>query len=88
MGPVKHWGLDLKANQINVNSTMETNIPGVYAAGDVTTYPGKLKLIATGVGEAAIAVNAAKHRVDPTQRLQPAHSTTLFEKKPHGTAVV
>ena len=40
------------------------------------------KLIATGVGEAAIAVNAAKHYIDPTQRLQPVHSTTLFEKKP------
>jgi len=81
MGPVKQWGLELKANSILVNSRMETNIPGVYAAGDVATYPGKLKLIATGVGEAAIAVNAAKHHIDPTQREQPVHSTTLFEKK-------
>ena len=81
MGPVKNWGLDLKANSILVNSKMETNLEGVYAAGDVATYDGKIKLIATGVGEAAIAVNAAKHYIDPTQRLQPVHSTTLFEKK-------
>lgn len=86
MGPVKHWGLELKANSIIVNSKMETNIAGVYAAGDVATYEGKIKLIATGVGEAAIAVNAAKHFIDPTQRLQPVHSTTLFEKKAHGHA--
>lgn len=86
MGPVKNWGLNLKANQIFVNSCMETNLPGVYAAGDVATYEGKIKLIATGVGEAAIAVNAAKHYIDPTQRLQPVHSTTLFEKKPPGHA--
>jgi thioredoxin reductase (NADPH) len=82
MGPVKNWGLELKANSILVNSKMETNIPGVYAAGDVASYEGKIKLIATGVGEAAIAVNAAKHLIDPSQRLQPVHSTTLFEKKP------
>lgn len=81
VGPVKNWGLELKGNSIVVNSRMETNIPGVYAAGDIATFPGKLKLIATGVGEAAIAVNAAKHYIDPTQREQPAHSTSLFEKK-------
>lgn len=81
IGPIRNWGLELKANQILVNSRMETNIPGVYAAGDVATYPGKLKLIATGTAEAAIAVNAAKHAIDPTQREQPVHSTTLFEKK-------
>lgn len=81
IGPIKNWGLELKGNYIQVNSRMETNIPGVYAAGDITTFPGKLKLIATGVGEAAIAVNAAKHYIDPTQREQPVHSTTLFEKK-------
>jgi ferredoxin/flavodoxin---NADP+ reductase len=81
LGPVKTWGLELKGHSIVVNSRMETNISGVYAAGDVATFPGKLKLIATGVGEAAIAVNAAKHHIDPTQREQPVHSTSLFEKK-------
>ncbi|MBM3460121.1 MAG: NAD(P)/FAD-dependent oxidoreductase, partial [Armatimonadetes bacterium] len=56
VGPVKNWGLELDGNTIRVNSRMETNLPGVYAAGDVVSYDGKLKLIATGVAEAAIAV--------------------------------
>ena len=45
--------------------TMETNRPGIFAAGDITTYPGKLKLIATGVAEACIAVNHAVHFINP-----------------------
>lgn len=81
MGPVKNWGLDLRGNCIFVNSHMETNRPGVFAAGDVTTYDGKIKLIATATSEAAIAVNAAKQRIDPTQRMQPGHSSSLYESK-------
>lgn len=80
MGPVKNWGLDLQAQSIRVNSQMETNRPGIFAAGDVTTYSGKIKLIATATSEAAIAVNAAKQRIDPTQRMQPAHSSSMFDK--------
>jgi thioredoxin reductase len=80
MGPVKNWELELQGQAIKVNSHMETNRPGIYAAGDVTTYDGKLKLIATAASEAAIAVNAAKQRIDPTQRMQPAHSSSLYEK--------
>jgi thioredoxin reductase (NADPH) len=57
---------------------MMTNIEGVFAAGDVATYPGKIKLIATGVAEAAIAVNQAKVFIDPTARLQPAFSSTTM----------
>ncbi len=82
MGPVKNWGLELQGHHIRVNSMMETNIPGVYAAGDVTIYDGKIKLIATATSEASIAVNAAKHRIDPSQRLQPVHSSSLYETKP------
>lgn len=82
MGPVKNWGLELQGNHIKVNSMMETNIPGVYAAGDVTMYDGKIKLIATATSEASIAVNAAKRRLDPSQRLQPVHSSSLYESKP------
>lgn len=81
IGPMKTWGIDLDHTGIIVNSSMETNIPGVYAAGDVTRFSGKLKLIATGVGEAAIAVNTAKHFIDPHQRVQPVHSSSLFEGK-------
>lgn len=77
LGPIKEWGLEIEKNDIVVNSKMETNIPGVYAAGDVATYPGKLKLIATGFGEAPTAVNNAKTYIDPKARLFPGHSTSM-----------
>lgn len=79
--PFDQWGLDYHGHHIHVNQRMETAVPGVFAAGDIVTYPGKLKLIATGVSEAAIAVNVAKSYIDPSQRVQPIHSSTLFEKK-------
>ncbi|KXH87224.1 NAD(P)/FAD-dependent oxidoreductase [Sporosarcina sp. HYO08] len=78
LGPLKEWGLEMDRNSIIVNSRMETNIEGIYAAGDVTTYDGKVKLIAVGLGEAPIAVNHAKAYVDPKARLQPLHSTSVF----------
>jgi thioredoxin reductase (NADPH) len=78
LGPIKDWGLDIEKNSISVNTKMETNIPGIYAAGDITTYPGKVKLIATGFGEGPTAVNNAKHYIDPKARIQPKHSTSMF----------
>ncbi|WP_210468671.1 NAD(P)/FAD-dependent oxidoreductase [Sporosarcina sp. 6E9] len=78
LGPLKEWGVDMDRNSIIVNSRMETNIEGIYAAGDVTTYDGKVKLIAVGLGEAPIAVNHAKAHIDPKARLQPLHSTSVF----------
>ena len=80
LGPIKEWGLEIERNSIVVNSKMETNIPGVYAAGDITTYEGKVKLIATGFGEAPTAVSNAKAYIDPTARLQPKHSTSMFDQ--------
>jgi thioredoxin reductase (NADPH) len=77
LGPVGTWGLELEKNSIRVSQLMETNIEGVYAAGDVTHYPGKLELIATGYGEAAIAVNNAVHYINPKARVSPGHSTNL-----------
>lgn len=59
---------------------MSTSIPGVYACGDITTYDGKVKLIATGSGEAPTAVNNALHYIDPEARRQPGHSTSFFPK--------
>jgi thioredoxin reductase len=56
LGPLAHIGLDLVGGEVPVRTTGETNLPGVYAAGDVATYPGKVKLIATGFGEVATAV--------------------------------
>ena len=77
LGPIKQWGLEIVHGGIKVNSRMETNLPGVYAAGDVARFDGKLKLIANGVGEAAIAVNHAKTRLDPSARTFPGHSSNL-----------
>ncbi|MCL6453203.1 MAG: NAD(P)/FAD-dependent oxidoreductase [Alicyclobacillus sp.] len=79
LGPLHDWGLTIENNEIVVNTRMETNIPGVYAAGDIVTYPGKVKLIATGFGEAPTAVNNAKTFIDPTARLFPGHSSNRKE---------
>lgn len=78
LGPIKNWGLEIEKNSIIVNSRMETNIEGIYGAGDVVTYDGKVKLIATGFGEATIAISSAKTFIDPKARQQPQHSTHLF----------
>ena len=77
IGPIKDWGVALQGNQVLVNERMETNLPGVYAAGDICAHGAKLKLIATGVGEVCIAVNYAKVRIDPTAKAFPGHSTNL-----------
>ena len=78
LGPLKDWGIEMDRNSIIVNPRMETNIEGVYAAGDVSTYDGKVKLIAVGLGEAPIAINHAKSYIDPKARVQPLHSTSIF----------
>lgn len=75
---LRSWGLESTRQAILVESDMRTSIPGVYACGDIATYDGKVKLIATGMGEAPTAVNNALHYVDPKNRRQPGHSTSLF----------
>lgn len=75
LGPLESWGLSLHRRAIEVDSTMRTNRPRVYAAGDIATYPGKVKLIATGFGEAATAVNNAAVELDPSAHLFPGHSS-------------
>src|SRR5205085_1768029 len=77
LGPLGDWGLTLDKDEIVVNSQMETGRDGLWAAGDITTYPGKLKLIATGFSEAAIAVNQAVHWVYPEKKVTPGHSSNL-----------
>ncbi|MEO2005845.1 MAG: NAD(P)/FAD-dependent oxidoreductase [Candidatus Poribacteria bacterium] len=77
IGPLKEWGLDLQKNSIVVDRHMETNRRGVFAAGDVAAYDGKLKLIATGVGEVCTAVNYAKNLIDPDSKLFPGHSSDM-----------
>jgi thioredoxin reductase len=75
LGPLAEWGLKLDRRHIVVDSTMATNLPRVFAAGDITEYPGKVRLIATGFGEAATAVNNAAVAIDPTAHLFPGHSS-------------
>jgi thioredoxin reductase len=75
LGPLASWGVHIEKKQIPVDSTMATNIPRVYAAGDITDYPGKLRLIATGFGEVATAVCNATVAIDPTAHLFPGHSS-------------
>ena len=84
LGALTQWGLTLEKEEIVVNSCMETGQPGIYAAGDVTTYPGKLKLIASGFGEAATAVNQAVHWIYPEKKVAPQHSSNmaLFGQSP------
>ena len=77
LGPLLEWQLNIEKDEILVTSTMETGRAGIYAAGDITTYPGKLKLIATGFGEAAIAVNQAVHWIYPEKKVTPGHSSNL-----------
>jgi thioredoxin reductase (NADPH) len=79
LGPLKTWGLELAKNQIVVDKiTMQTSIPGVFAAGDICSYPAKFKLIATGAAEAVTAVNHAVTVIDPGARLDPGHSTNIM----------
>ncbi|HKT06830.1 MAG TPA: NAD(P)/FAD-dependent oxidoreductase [Gemmatimonadaceae bacterium] len=77
IGPLAQWGLQVEKDEIVVNSTMETGRTGIWAAGDITTYPGKLKLIATGFSEAAIAVNQAVHWIYPDKKVAPGHSSNM-----------
>ena len=77
-GAIADWGLEIEKNSIVVNTKQETNIPGIYAAGDICTYDGKVDLIATGFGEGPTAVNNAKVYMDPDARVQPRHSTAMF----------
>jgi len=75
LGPLATWGLDLDHRAVVVDSRMRTSRARVYAAGDVCTYTGKVKLIATGFGEAATAVNNLAVDLDPSARVFPGHSS-------------
>ena len=84
LGPVANWGIDLKDNLIPVGTeTFETNIPGIFAVGDINTYPGKLKLILSGFHEVALMSQKAHRYVYPDKRLvfQYTTSSTSLQKK-------
>jgi thioredoxin reductase (NADPH) len=75
LGPLAEWGLTLDKRHILVDTKMGTNLPRVFAAGDISEYPGKVRLIAVGFGEAATAVNNAAVVIDPAAHLFPGHSS-------------
>jgi thioredoxin reductase len=75
IGPLETWGLDIVDRKVMVDTAMRTSVPGVYSAGDITEYAGKVRLIAVGFGEAATAVNNAATYLDPDQPLFPGHSS-------------
>ncbi len=84
LGPVADWGLELKDNLIPVDTAaFETNIPGIFAIGDINTYPGKLKLILSGFHEGALMAQQAYHYVYPDKKLvfQYTTSSTNLQKK-------
>ncbi|HLL67964.1 MAG TPA: NAD(P)/FAD-dependent oxidoreductase [Micromonosporaceae bacterium] len=75
LGPLTEWGLELDKRHIRVDTAMATNLTRVFAAGDISDYPGKVRLIAVGFGEAATAVNNAAVVIDPAAHLFPGHSS-------------
>jgi thioredoxin reductase len=78
LGPLLQWGIDVENRRhIPVAASMQTSVPGIFAAGDINDYPGKVRLIAVGFGEAATAVNNAAHFLDPDQPVFPGHSTDV-----------
>jgi ferredoxin/flavodoxin---NADP+ reductase len=75
LGPLADWGLEVDHRHIVVDSKMATNLPGVFAAGDIVEYPGKVRLISVGFGEVALAVNNAAVVIDPSAHVFPGHSS-------------
>ena len=76
LGPLGEWGLKIKKNAIEVDTLdYSTNIPGIYAIGDINTYPGKLKLILCGFHEATLMVQSAFKRIYPDQKLSFKYTT-------------
>lgn len=77
LGPMANWGLEVEKNALVVDNTLDyqTNIPGIFAVGDVNTYPGKLKLILCGFHEATLAVQTAYKMINPDKRFTLKYTT-------------
>lgn len=75
LGPLKSWDIEIDRRHVLVDTRMETNLTGVFAAGDITEYEGKVRLISVGFGEAATAVNNAAVHINPDARVFPGHSS-------------
>jgi thioredoxin reductase (NADPH) len=77
LGPIADWGLDLERKQLVVDTEkFETNVPGIFAVGDINLYPGKKKLILSGFHEAALAAFGATHYIFPTRKIHLQYTTT------------
>jgi ferredoxin/flavodoxin---NADP+ reductase len=84
VGPLKEWGVEMAGNRnLLVDSAMRTNVDGVFAAGDIVEYDGKVRLIAVGFGEVATAVNNAAVHIDPSAHLFPGHTSNMPHEVPH-----
>ncbi len=84
LGPIADWGLNLEKRNVKVNSaTCETNIPGIFAIGDINSYSGKKKLILAGFHEAALSAYAIQNFLDPTvkQKVQYTTTSSLLQKR-------
>ncbi len=75
--PLSQWGLETENGKLRVTTKMETSVAGIYAAGDVVTYPGRVSAAAVGFSEAALAINNAAHYIDPAVGVFPGHSSTM-----------
>lgn len=82
LGPIAKWGLELHDRVVKVDAAMHTNIEGIFAAGDIASHPGKVKLIAVGFGEVATAVNNAAAYLNPSMGLSPGHSSDMLPAAP------
>lgn len=78
LGPIAEWGLDIERKQLKVVNTekFETNVPGIFAVGDINTYPGKKKLILSGFHEAALAAFGAAPYIFPEKKIHMQYTTT------------
>lgn len=83
LGPLREWGCAMEERHIVVDRRMETSVAGVYAAGDVTTYEGKVRIMSTGFGEAATAVNNLAAHLRLGEAVFPGHSTDVLAPAPH-----
>ena len=77
LGPINDWGLEIEKNSIKVNNSLDyqTNIPGIFAIGDINTYPGKLKLILCGFHEAAMMCQSAYKIINPDKKFVLKYTT-------------
>jgi len=77
LGPIAEWGLEISKRQLNVDTErFQTNVPGIYAVGDINTYPGKKKLILSGFHEAALAAFSIKEYLEPGKKVHLQYTTT------------